>query len=145
MSTMKLLTAALVVGTLLGPGVSPKAGHPLDKKLPSLQGLHRYGCKIVGPVHLRDHRDPRQKTKVVWQVSFWAEHKTAWDREPRRDWNLLYSYRDKRRKGLDDCDRFLQRMQKVRRLEENKQAAAKAIRKVNTEAIRSSGLVKNPR
>ena len=87
----------------------------LDDKLPALEGLVRRGCSIYGPIVQVDHGDPAGRERTVWSVMFWAEHQDSLGAKPKRDWKLLYSYRNKRSKALQDCDRFLERVEKARK------------------------------
>ena len=82
----------------------------LDKKLPALEGLSRYGCAVEGPILQLAHNDPSGRAQEVWSVTFWAEHKGVFAKKPRKDWKLLYAFRKQRRKGLTDCDKFLDRV-----------------------------------
>ncbi len=88
---------------------SPAAAQ-LDKKLPALDGLVRYGCAVKGPIQQVDHNDLAGRTRMVWSVTFWAEHKDLLTGKLSKDWKLLYAYRKKRIKGLKDCDKFMDRV-----------------------------------
>ena len=94
-------------------GSALHAEHPLDKKLPSLEGLHGYGCSLRGPINLHRLGDPRPVVVGVWRVLLWADHKASAEAKPERDWKLIYAYREKRFAGLKDCDRFLKRVAKA--------------------------------
>ena len=111
----KLVVAMAATVLVAGLGASPAlpAENALDKKLPEFEGLQRYGCEVRGPMTQFDHSRPDLKTRLVWRVTFWAEHKSPYEEKVKRDWKLLYSYREKRRKGLDDCDAFLDRVRKA--------------------------------
>lgn len=96
-------------------GASTAAGGGLDKELPSLDGLVRYGCTVQGPINMLDHSSPQSKWQRVWSVTFWAEHKSTYKAKPVKDWELSYSYRTKRIKALVDCDRFMERVKRATR------------------------------
>ncbi len=91
MRKRNLATATALVAASLCMGPWAEAGGGLDKKLPSLEGLVRYGCAVKGPILQVDHRDPAGRVRPVWSVTFWAEHKS-----------------------LSDCDRFMERIRKAR-------------------------------
>lgn len=90
----------------------PCFGGNLDKKFPSLKGLVKWNCVVNGPMWQMDHGDPTGKRTKVWLVEFGASHKDVFSGETKKDWRLVYSYRKSRKKGLDDCERFMQRMDK---------------------------------
>lgn len=108
-----IATALLV---LLAGQTALEAENPLKKKLPALDGLQSYGCEIKGPITMLDHSRPDNKTKHVWRVTFWAEHKNPYETSVARDWKIVYAYRDNRRKGFDDCDSFFKRMKKAKNI-----------------------------
>ncbi len=85
-------------------------GENLDKELPALDGLTTYGCYVNGPIRLLDPNDAAGRERDVWKATFWAAHKSVFDKKPRKDWKLLYSFRKKRIKALTDCDKFLDRV-----------------------------------
>lgn len=115
MSTKRLAGATALLLTCLATGAPTATAGGLDDKLPSLDGLMRYGCAVRGPITQIDHADPRGKAKSVWSVTFWAEHMSLFGKKVRKDWKLLYSFRKKRSKGLTDCDKFLDRVRKAHR------------------------------
>ena len=78
--------------------------HPLDKKLPPLDGLHSYGCTLQGPLVQTDFNDPTGKERYVFSVVFWAKHKLAGEKKLTKNWKLLYAYRNKRIKGMDEVN-----------------------------------------
>jgi hypothetical protein len=94
-------------------GTQTASAGGLDDKLPTLDGLVRYGCSVQGPITQVDHADPSGKARSVWSVTFWAEHISAFGKKVRKDWKLLYSFRKKRIKGLTDCDNFMERVSKA--------------------------------
>ncbi len=114
MRKRNLATATALVAASLCMGSWVEAGGGLDKKLPSLDGLVRYGCAVEGPILQVDHRDPAGRVRPVWSVTFWAEHKSVFAAKPSKDWKLLYAYRKKRSKSLSDCDRFMERVKEAR-------------------------------
>lgn len=65
---------------------------------------------MSGPVAMLNRNSPSGELHNVWQVTFWAEHKSPFDKKPRRDWRLIYAYRVKRKKGLNDCNKFMDRV-----------------------------------
>ena len=115
MSTKRLAGATALLLTCLATGAPTATAGGLDEKLPSLDGLVRYGCSVQGPITQIDHSDPRGKAKSVWSVTFWAEHISLFGKKVRKDWKLLYSFRKKRIKGLTDCDKFMERVSKAMR------------------------------
>ncbi len=115
MSTKRLAGATALLLTCLATGAPTATAGGLDEKLPTLDGLVRYGCAVQGPILQIDHADPRGKAKSVWSVTFWAEHMNIFAKKARKDWKLLYSFRKKRRKGLTDCDKFMDRVRKAQR------------------------------
>ncbi len=106
--------AILLLLTLLCPAAPVRAEDGLEKKLPPLENLVRYGCTIHA-VRMVDHDSPRNEAQQFWRVAFWAEHQGPFDEEPDRDWKLLYSYRKKRMKAFVDCDDFMERVKRVER------------------------------
>ena len=114
MRKRNLATATVLVAASLCTGSWAEAGGGLDKQLPSLDGLVRYGCAVKGPILQVDHRDPAGRMRPVWSVTFWAEHKSLFAAKPSKDWKLLYAFRKKRSKSLSDCDRFMERIRKAR-------------------------------
>jgi len=100
-----------VVFLLLLP-LSLQAGK-LEDKLPPLEGLVRYGCAVKGPILQIDHNNPSGRKRPVWSVDFHADHKDMFSGKVRRDWKLLYAFRKKRRKGLDDCEKFMERVSRA--------------------------------
>ena len=98
------LAVALLGFTLL-------LGDGLDKQLPPLEGLVRYGYTVRGPVLRIDHNDQKKKITNYWLVTFWAEH------EPplKSPWKLVYGWRKKRKKASQDGERFMQRIEKARK------------------------------
>ena len=113
MSTKHLAGATALLLTCLATGAPTATAGGLDEKLPSLDGLVRYGCSVQGPITQIDHSDPRGKRRSVWSVTFWAEHISLFGKKVRKDWKLLYSFRKKRIKGLTDCDKFMDRVRKA--------------------------------
>jgi hypothetical protein len=93
----------------------PCFGGNLDKKFPSLEGLVKWGCAVNGPIWQMDHNHPSGRNTKVWTVDFHASHKDILSGETKKDWKLFYGYRKSRKKGLDDCEKFMQRMEKHRR------------------------------
>lgn len=91
----------------------PCFGGDLDKKLPSLEDLIRHGCIVSGPVQMSNYNDPLLRLHTVWTVNFWAEHGTF--KESKRDWKLFYSFRKSRKKALADCDKFMTRVEKLKK------------------------------
>ncbi len=134
MSTKHLAGATALLLTCLATGAPTATAGGLDDKLPSLDGLVRYGCAVRGPITQIDHSDPSGKTNSVWSVTFWAEHISLFGKKVRKDWKLLYSFRKKRRKGLADCDKFMDRVRKDHR--EN--ATLAGSRKRSGEALAST-------
>ncbi len=113
---MRSLTmAAALLLSYFAVGTQTASAGGLDDKLPALDGLARYGCAVKGPILQVDHADPSGRTRTVWSVTFWAEHIRAFGKKARKDWKLLYSFRKKRRKGLTDCDKFMERVSKATR------------------------------
>ncbi len=108
------MAAALLLSYFVAATQTASAGG-LDDKLPTLDGLVRYGCSVQGPIQQLDHGDPSGKARSVWSVTFWAEHISAFGKKARKDWKLLYSFRKKRIKGLTDCDKFMERVSKATR------------------------------
>jgi hypothetical protein len=106
------MAAALLLSYFVA-GTQVASAGGLDDKLPTLDGLVRYGCSVQGPIQQLDHGDPSGKTKSVWSVTFWAEHMSLFGKKARKDWKLLYSFRKKRIKGLTDCDKFMERVRKA--------------------------------
>lgn len=82
----------------------------IDKKLPDLANLVRYGCVINGPILKRNYNDPAGRERRVWKLTVWAEHQSPFDKKPIRDWTLWYSDRHKRAKALTDCDKWMERV-----------------------------------
>ena len=115
MSTKHLAGATALLLTCLATGAPTATAGGLDDKLPSLDGLVRYGCAVRGPILQTDHAHPSGRTKSVWSVTFWAEHISLFGKKVRKDWKLLYSFRKKRSKGLTDCDKFMDRVIKAQR------------------------------
>lgn len=113
LSKRELARSAALLAACVCIGALAAGGGDLDKELPSLDGLVRYGCTVKGPIQQLDYGDPSGKVREVWSASFWAEHKEASKSKPRKDWELLYSYRHKRMKALADCDKFLERVAKA--------------------------------
>ncbi len=91
----------------------PCFGGNLDKKLPALEGLVRYGCLVKGPIWQMDHNDPGGRNIKVWRVSFSAEHENIISGKVKKDWKLFYAYRKSRKKGLLDCDKFMERVDRA--------------------------------
>ena len=102
--TWKRFLAVPVLGLVL------LLGGGLDKKLPPLEGLVRHGCKVRGPIRADVWNDPKGKAQQVWLVTFWAEHKPPL----KTPWRLVCAYRKKRKKALNDCEKFMQRIEKAR-------------------------------
>jgi len=98
----------------------PCFGGDLDKKLPSLEGLVRWNCTVKGPVWQLDHNHPSGRRTKVWTVDFSAEHKDILSGEVKKDWKLFYAFRKSRKKGLDDCDKFMERVDRAKKREANK-------------------------
>ncbi len=119
MSTKHLAGATALLLTCLATGAPTATAGGLDEKLPTLDGLVRYGCSVRGPILQVDHAHPSGRTKSVWSVTFWAEHISLLGKKVRKDWKLLYSFRKKRRKGLTDCDKFMDRVRKAHRKNAN--------------------------
>ena len=92
----------------------PALAGNLDSKLPPLEGLVGCGCLVRGPILKINHSDPASRKRTVWSATFWAEHRDSLGAKPKRDWNLHYSYRKKRSKALQDCVRFLERVEKAK-------------------------------
>ena len=113
MSKAGFTAAAIALLVLLTGHTALEAENPLEKKLPALAGLHRYGCEIQGPISMQDHSRPDNKKKLVWRVTFWAEHKSPYAKSAERDWKIVYAYRNNRRKGFNDCDSFFARVRKA--------------------------------
>lgn len=113
MDKATLTGAAALLFVFFAAGGSTATAGGLDDKLPSLDGLVRYGCAIKGPIVQVNYADPRGRQEIVWSVTFWAEHKDAFNRNTHKDWKLLYSFRKKRLHGLTDCDKFLERVRKA--------------------------------
>ena len=95
----------ILIALALCPALS--AGN-IDKKLPDLANLTRYGCVVNGPVLRIDHSDPRGQQRKVWILTVWASHQGS----SNRDWKLWYSDRSKRAKALKDCDKWMERLTK---------------------------------
>ena len=113
MSKRSLTMATALLLSYFAAGTQTASAGGLDDKLPTLDGLVRYGCAVQGPILQVDHADPRGRTRPVWSVTFWAEHISAFGKKARKDWKLLYSFRKKRIKGLTDCDKFMERVSKA--------------------------------
>ncbi len=92
----------------------PCFGGDLDKKLPPLEGLVRWGCAVKGPILQLDHNDPSGRSVKVWTVDFSAEHKDLMSGKVKKDWKLFYAYRKSRKKGLSDCDKFMERVERAK-------------------------------
>jgi hypothetical protein len=86
----------------------------LDKKLPALEGLVRWNCTVKGPIWQMDHNDPSGKNVKVWMVDFAAEHRDLLSGKVKKDWKLFYGYRKSRKKGLSDCDKFMERVDRAK-------------------------------
>ncbi len=115
MSKRSLTMAAALLLSYFVAGIQTASAGGLDDKLPTLDGLVRYGCSVQGPITQVDHADPSGKARSVWSVTFWAEHMSLFGKKVRKDWKLLYSFRKKRIKGLTDCSKFMERVSKARR------------------------------
>lgn len=113
MSKRRLVRAAGLLLACFWTGPWAAAGDGLDEKLPSLDGLVRYGCSVKGPITQIDYADPGGRTRKVWSVTFWAEHMSAFGTKIRKDWKLLYSSRKRRSRSLTDCDKFLEKVSKA--------------------------------
>lgn len=113
MSKRSLAMATVLLLSYFVAGIQTASAGSLDDKLPTLDGLVRYGCSVQGPIRQIDHADPSGKARSVWSVTFWAEHISAFGKKARKDWKLLYSFRKKRIKGLTDCDKFMDRVSKA--------------------------------
>jgi len=96
----------IVVGVVAVPWV----GGNLGKKFPSVEGLVRHGCSISGPIQMANQKDRLLRLHEVWVITLWAEHGTA--KKSKKDWTLVYSYRNSRKKGYVDCEKFMTRMSK---------------------------------
>jgi hypothetical protein len=107
--------ATVLLLSYFAAGTQIASAGGLDEKLPTLDGLVRYGCSVQGPITQVDHADPSGKARSVWSVTFWAEHISLFGKKVRKDWKLLYSFRKKRIKGLTDCDKFMERVSKATR------------------------------
>lgn len=119
MSKKRLAGATALLLTYLATGARPAIAVGLNENLPSMDKLVRYGCSVRGPLAQIDHRDRRGRVRQVWSVTFWAEHMSTLGSKIRKDWKLLYSFRKKRSKGLSDCDKFMKRVKKARRVKVN--------------------------
>lgn len=119
----------LLLLTWLCTGGPAGAEEDLEEKLPSLDDLVRYGCRIQS-ISMVDHGSPRSERANVWRVIFWAEHQSPLDAKPREDWEILYSYREKRMKAFADCDDFMERLKRAkhRESEQKELAERKTIR-----------------
>ncbi len=115
MSKRSLTMAAALLLSYFVAGTQIASAGGLDDKLPTLDGLVRYGCSVQGPIRQIDHADPSGKARSGWSVTFWAEHISAFGKKARKDWKLLYSFRKKGSKGLTDCDKFMERVSKATR------------------------------
>jgi len=93
----------------------PCFGGNLDKKLPALEGLVRWNCTVKGPILQLDHNHPSGRTREVWTVDFTAEHKDLLSGKVKKDWKLFYGYRKSRMKGLVDCDKFMERVERAKK------------------------------
>ena len=103
----------VLIALVLCPALS--AGN-IDKKLPDLLHLARYGCVVRGPVWQTDHNDPRGEQRRVWTLTVWAAHRDPLAKKATKDWKLWYSSRSKRVKALTDCDKWMDRVAKKARV-----------------------------
>ena len=93
----------------------PCFGGNLDKKLPALEGLVRWNCTVRGPAWQTDYAHPTGRKTKVWTVNFAAEHRDLLSGKVEKDWKLFYGYRKSRMKGLVDCDKFMERVERARK------------------------------
>ena len=97
----------VLIALVLCPALS--AGD-IDKKLPDVVNLKRYGCVVNGPVWRTDHNDPQGRQRRVWILTVWAAHRDPLAKKAVKDWKLWYSDRNKRAKALTDCDKWMERV-----------------------------------
>jgi hypothetical protein len=125
----------MLVACLIGSADFPPRAFADEKTkrfdLPPIQGLFGSQCTVAPVVVISDSTmvslGPNaflsigKKREEKWRLTIEAAHGRNADRTPNFDWRLTYGYYNTRKQALNDCEKWMKRVEKAVKAEEKKQ------------------------